>query len=216
MKLTVLIPIYNTPAHHLLEAVHSILNQDDKGEHQIILIDDGSTNYQTLEVIRMLCTDGYTKGGITGILCDHRGTPAALNEGHSHVQTEYVALQGSDDISHPSRFRLQLEYLKRNPKTDVLGANIFSFYDDDLERKAIFRTKATEIALPMGGDKRWIVNHGSVIYRQSAVLAAGGYNEKFLRAQDVELWSRMITLGYKFRNLTQCLCAWRRKRPVKK
>lgn len=213
MKLTVIIPIYNTAPHHLMESVHSILNQDDKTEHPIVLIDDGSTDYQTLEVIRMLCSGSYSNR-ISAILCDHKGTPSALNEGHSHVQTEYVAVQGSDDISHRSRFRHQIDCLKRNPQTDVLGTNLFSFYDDDLARTPIFRSRATELATPMGGDKRWVVNHGTVIYRQAAVLAAGGYNESYIRAQDVELWSRMLKLGYKFRNITKCLYAWRRMRSV--
>lgn len=205
MKLTILIPIYNTAPHHLIEAVMSILDQDDGINHDIILIDDCSTANPTLDALEFAAnlTD-YIKL----IRCPkNSGTSGALNLGHQHVKTEYVAIMGSDDISHPSRFRKQIEYLEANPETDVLGTNLFSFKNDDIYRRSIFTSSHEE--KPNVEERSWLVNHGTVIYRQSAVMEVGGYNPDFKRGQDVDLWKRMRS-KFIFRNVTEVLYAWRR------
>jgi glycosyltransferase involved in cell wall biosynthesis len=206
MKLTVLIPVYNTGAAHLIEAVNSIINQDDKWAHRIILVDDGSENPHTLRAEDFLCMFPCVE---VHRLEKNQGTSVALNEGHKLVNTEFVAIMGSDDISHHSRFRKQIQYLKDHPEVDVVGTNLFSFNNSDLRRSSIFTSKHPEVPETEGN---WVVNHGTVIYRNSAVLAAGGYNPNYRRAQDVELWGRMLKKGFCFRNITEVLYAWRKNK----
>lgn len=210
MKITVLIPIFNTKPAALLESVYSILNQDCgiAAIEKIILINDGSTDGSTEDAISYL--QAHFPDIIKVIDKPNGGTSSALNFGHATAQTDFVAIMGSDDISDKSRFRLQLDYLKKHPDTDVLGTNLFSFHNDDIRRKAIFTSTHRQIPTGASGDKRWLVNHGTVIYRQTAVMAVGGYNEKVGRAQDVELWKRMNDKGFKFRNVESVLYAWRR------
>lgn len=205
MKLTVLIPVFNTKSHQLLESVYCIMNQDDGIKHDVIIIDDGSTSTDTLQSL-MLISQIYDVKII--YLPKNSGTSIALNEGHSHVKTEYVAIMGSDDVCSLSRFRLQTAYLAENKDVDVLGTNLFSFKDNDIQRKSIFTSRHEEIP---DTSKSWVVNHGTVIYRNSAVLEIGGYDVNFKRGQDVNLWKRMIEAGYVFRNLPQVLYGWRRR-----
>ncbi len=120
----------NTKGRHLLEAVESILWQDDGHEHRILLLDDGSDNLDTIIALDFLKT--LSKNIEVHGSRENKGTSAILNYGHSLVETEYVAIMGSDDISHPARFRLQIQYLKANKGVDVLGTNLFSFYEDDI------------------------------------------------------------------------------------
>lgn len=209
MKLTILMPVYNTPTHHLLESVYSIWNQDDGGKHHIIIINDGTDDEDTLTVIRFL----KTKGIEVITLDENKGTPSAFNIGHQFAKTEYVAIMASDDISHHARFRKQIAYLENHPETDVLGTQLFSFYNHDIKRKSLWTSSHPEIPdleSFTGSNHPFIVNHGTVIYRQSAVMAAGGYNENYRRAQDVELWGRMVKKGFVFRNIPDVLYAWRR------
>ena len=207
-EITTLIPVYNTNPAHLYEAVNSILNQSWKGENTIIIIDDGSENDSTLNAIKelfhrdIISARGYDR---------NQGAAVALNEGHKLVETEYVAIHGSQDISHPDRFKKQIEFLEQNPEIDVLGTNLFSFFDEDIFRKPIFTSKHSgEINKSHSGGSTWFTNHGTVIYKQSSVIAAGGYNTAFRRAQDVELWGRMVKAGFKITNLTEVLYAWRK------
>lgn len=212
MKLTVLIPIYNTEPSALIESVYSIVGQDDGIKHEIILINDGSTKYSTKRAIDFLGAEFYDR--LQVIDKPNGGTSDALNAGHALVKTEYVALQGSDDVSDRSRFRLQCEYLRANPNTDVLGTNLFAFYDDDITRAPIFITKARDDNRQVTDSilaKDWWTNHGTVIYRNTAVLDSGGYTTQG-RAQDVNLWRTMVNKGYTIKNITPILYGWRRYR----
>jgi glycosyltransferase involved in cell wall biosynthesis len=209
MTLTVLIPVFNTKPHHLIESIMSIINQDDGEKHRIILIDDGSIDFETSQALALF--ERY--GNIEVHHKSNGGTSDALNFGHQLVKTEFVALQGSDDISHRSRFSKQIAYLKENRSIDVLSTNLFSYYDDDITRTAIWSSKMEEkVDKPYGGTSNWFANHGTVIYRQEAVMNVGGYNVNFRRGQDTELWKRMKENGARFRCVQDKLYAWRRYR----
>ena len=207
MKLTVLIPIYNTRPDHLMEAVYSILHQHDSTVHDIILIDDCSDNKATIACIKTLC-EHYPQ--IKAEWMDkNSGTSAALNRGHEMASTGYVAIMGSDDVSDLSRFRKQIAFIKENPEVDVIGTNLFGFYTDDIFRKRIFVTRHLQ---QPDTSKGWFMNHGTAIYKLKSVIDAGGYNILYNRGQDVELWNRMLGLGYNFGNVEEVLMGWRRYR----
>lgn len=206
--LTHLIPVFNTAPHHLLETVHSIRSQDP---HPILIVDDGSTEAGTWEAIQLI---QMTVPDVTvEEIPENVGTAAALNIGHGLIKTPYTALMGSSDIAIAGKYKAQIEYLKGNPKVDVLGTSLSAFRDADPFRKVIFTL--THNLIPKPGDKKnhdrfFLCNHGTVIYKNESVAKVGGYNEKFRRGQDVELWQRMSKAGAVFRNLPQNVYLWRR------
>ncbi|MCF0142251.1 MAG: hypothetical protein HUJ75_02625 [Parasporobacterium sp.] len=53
--------------------------------------------------------------------------------------------------------------------------------------------------------KRNPMNHPTVMYKKSAVEAAGSYSEEFHLFEDYHLWVRMIMKGYKAANLPETL-----------
>jgi len=140
MTHTCIIPVFNTPGGHLIEAVNSMLYQKD-AETNILIVDDGSTNEDTHEALRMLSEHPRVS---VHYLPVNVGTPSALNIAHGIVKTEFSIVMGSDDIAHPNRLRLQLDYLKANPKTDVLGTGLWAFKDNG----TLFRAKWFEFVHP--------------------------------------------------------------------
>ncbi len=211
MKVTILIPVYNTHPAHLLEAVYSILGQDDGINHPVILIDDGSTSELTIKALELLAKSSWHHR-IKLIVKENGGTSSALNEGHKNTETEYAAIMGSDDICDRGRFRMQCDYLTAHPETDVIGTNLFAFYNDEISRRPQWTSAHKEKPDGIHNQQNWLVNHGTVIYRNKAVHDAGLYNLDYKRGQDIELWSRMIKKGHIFRNITQVLYGWRRFR----
>lgn len=206
IKLTVLMPVYNTHPANLMQAFYSIYNQKGVKGYEVLIVNDGSDKPETLMVLDMLSR----LERVTVINHEERkGSSAARNTGLRLIETDYVALMDSDDISASDRLKVQLAYMEKH-KPDVLGTNLFSFYDGDFNMTRIFRSKHLEVPEYNNG---WMVNQGTVIYRRKAVIDIGGYDERLLRAQDIDLWKRLFKSKHKFRNITTTMYAWRRYRP---
>lgn len=204
MEYDVIIPVYNTDPRHLLEAVDCVRNQTKKAK-TIILIDDASTKPDTLAMLKQLSSTCKV------VTCEKNGgTAVALNIGHDHCTTEWVGVFSSNDICDPRKFQMQCEYIEKHPEIDVIGTNLYSFYDSDKNRQAFYTTTHAEIPALRKGNVYWLVNHGTVMYKLKSVLAVGGYTPALRRAQDVDLWAKMYKAGYTFRNITQVLCGWRK------
>lgn len=203
---TVVMCVYNTPAKDLLESVTSILNQSYKSDWKLTLVNDGSTNADTLRMLKFL--KEYDKVSVMN-LPKNIGEPAALNVFHNSTDIEWIAKCDSDDVFHIDKFKIQIEWLENNPDVSVLGHNLWAFDNKDIERKRIFETKHKLEAHPNNNDW-WFVNHGSVFYKNQAVKDSGGYTEGKTFAYDLDLWERMYNNGFKIQCLPECLYAWRR------
>lgn len=201
---TVLIPVYNTPSHIFKEAVDSILNQSHPSPNPIVIVNDGSSKTETL---RMLIDFQHDARFHVINLKFNQGVSKALNVGHEYIKSEYIAVMGSDDISHLDRFKKQVEYLDKNTDVEVLGTQIKTFWNHDpKERKGMFTSmhKATYNKVGFG------MNHGTVIYKNQSVKDVGGYDESKRKGQDIDLFNRMVLAKKKMRNLSDVLYHWRR------
>lgn len=201
VEFTVLIPVYNTPAIILREAMESIQKQTLKPNH-ILIVDDGSTSLETINELERWCM--FAK---IHTLDKNRGVSHALNVGHGLIETEWIALMGSDDVSHERRFEKQVDFIKTKKRADVVGTQLKAFFDHDPDRKAKFIS--THTSRPMPG-KGWQTNHGTVMYRNQAVKDVGGYNVDIKKGQDVDIFNRMMKAGKVFYNLHDNLYSWRR------
>ena len=118
---TIAIPFYNS-GEYLKYAVKSVLNQT-YANWELILLNDGSTdNYEDIisefedKRIRFI-NDGY-----------QLGLPARLNQLSLIAHGEYYARMDADDIMHPQRIELQVEFLVKHPEIDVVGS--YAYYID--------------------------------------------------------------------------------------
>ena len=121
-KISVLMPVYNGD-QFLDKSIKSVLNQTfDNFEY--IIINDGSTD-DSLKIIK-----SYEDSRIKIInFSKNMGIAAALNDGLNAAKGYYIARQDQDDISHPERFMLQIEYLETND-VDLVDTN-FIFIDEN-------------------------------------------------------------------------------------
>lgn len=205
---TVLIPVYNTKAAELIEAAFSVhpTNQSIKQDYKILIVDDGSTNQDTLKALDFL---GLQHGINVYHKHENGGTSSALNKGHEIIETDYIAIMGSSDVSFPDRFKLQVEHLEKNPDIDVLGTQLFSFKESDYTRTPIYQTSHKYETTLKERTEGWLTNHGTVLYKNQSVKDVGGYILPG-RYQDVDLWKRMALSGKKIRTLDVVTYAWRK------
>ena len=121
-KISVLMPVYNGE-QFLEKSINSVLDQTFNN-FEYIIINDGSID-DSLKII-----ESYEDSRIKIInFSKNMGISAALNNGLNVAKGDYIARQDQDDISHPERFMLQVEYLKNND-VDLVDAN-FIFIDEN-------------------------------------------------------------------------------------
>jgi len=103
---------------------------------------------------------------------------------------EYIAVQGSGDISSVDRIAEQAHLLMSRPGVGVVG----SYYENVVEDRGVARLRTPDAdtttleSLARGN----VFTHGEVMYRRSIYEASGGYRPEFKYCQDYDLWLRMI------------------------
>src|SRR5574341_134174 len=108
-RLSVLMSVYNG-GQYLGECVESILNQIFR-DFEFIIVDDGSTD-DSWQILRH-----YAEQDERIVLLrnqPNRGVVQALNQGLDHAQAQIIARQDADDVSHPERFRRQIDFLDQH------------------------------------------------------------------------------------------------------
>lgn len=118
------------------------------------------------------------------------GLGNALKIAVENARYELIARMDSDDVSSPTRFEEQLNYLTAHPQTDIVGGDITEFIgtEDNIVGKRVVPHTNDEIREYM--KTRCAMNHVSVMYKKSSVQAAGGYQDWFWN-EDYYLWIRM-------------------------
>jgi len=115
---TVGIPFYNAGST-LADAVRSVLAQT-LDDWELVLVDDGSTD-GGIEVARSL------RDSRVRVVSDgrNRGLSARLNQIAEFARSKLLARMDADDLMHSDRLAVQVEYLDRNPKVDVVGTGMY-------------------------------------------------------------------------------------------
>jgi glycosyltransferase involved in cell wall biosynthesis len=200
--ISVIMATYNN-AEFLESAVLSILNQSFK-EFEFIIIDDCSTD-NTKELLQKI-TDKRIK-----IIFNEKNLQlaASLNKGIEQSKGKYVVRMDSDDISTPNRIEKQVDFMEKNPEIGILGTQyklidkynqVLKYSSNPLTHFQIIWDYLTKMEYPL--------THATTIIRRQLLIDAGGYNPKFIREQDGELFLRLV-FDTKFANLPDNLYIYR-------
>lgn len=136
----------------------------------------------------------------------NEGLTAALNAGLDRCRHDVVARADADDVSCPHRFAVQLPVIEDG--ADLVGSSMHEIGDDERTRLALRRAPVGERDILSVSRRRNPVSHPTVVFRRSAVRAAGGYVHVPL-AEDYWLWVRMLHAGADVRNVAEPLVGYR-------
>lgn len=179
-KVSVIMAIYNC-ASTLPEAIDSILSQTYTN-WELIMCDDGSSD-NTYDVAKKYA-DKYPEKIIL-IKNEHNmKLPATLNHCLKYVTGDYVARMDGDDISVPTRFERQVDFLNCNQKYVVVGTAMIPFDDNGNE----YGIRVCENCFDV--NKKRMCFHGTLMCRKEMYDRLGGYCEKWYaqRSEDQYLW----------------------------
>lgn len=185
-KVSVVVGYYNR--RDVLEmTLDSILDQSFKNI-ELVVFDDASTDGTSellaeyvarrddnrLRVIRHETNVGFVHGLIDAIeICSG----------------EYIAIQGSGDVSRSDRIRRQVEVLDQDIDVGVVGCWYQNIKDHTGHRKEVrpdADSASSEDLLV-----RNYFTHGEVMFRRATYDLVGGYRAEFTYVQDLDLWIRM-------------------------
>lgn len=203
-QVSIILPVFNEPQKLLAPALESLINQSFR-DIEIISVDD-STDPETMKIL-----DGYAaRDERIRIIREgsRAGLADALNRGIRQAKGNIIFRADSDDIQHVDRIKLQYEFLNKEPSIDVVGSsiNLIDFNGNKLCYKK-YPTKHSDII-----KKSCISNpiaHPTVAIRSSALDKFNLYDVNCKRAEDYDLWMRMLNDGKIFHNLPDALINYR-------
>jgi glycosyltransferase involved in cell wall biosynthesis len=190
-KISVLMPVYNATSF-LEDAILSLTCQNVSFD--AVIVDDGSRD-GSATLCERLCDENGIESTVYR-LPNNLGATAALQYGLERCTGDYVSRMDADDVSLPGRLMAQGDYLDSHPDTVMVGtlATILDVHGRPVRVGCKLRwMPKTQMVL---GRNPMI--HGSVMFRRTVAMQAGGYLPCFEQAQDVSLWLRMGRYGKVF------------------
>jgi len=192
-SISVILPVLNEEAH-LEDAVHSILSQDYHGKIEVILA-VGPSRDRTLEIARSISLrdsrvvlvdnpTGRTAAGLNLALNTSQSPVVVRVDGHAQIPSDYL--------------RLIVEILNHTGAVNVGG--VMAAVGTTPFESAV--AGAMRSPLGVGASRFHTGGEAGVVdtvylgaFRREALVAIGGFDERFTRAQDWELNFRLRSNG---------------------
>ncbi|HEU4471855.1 MAG TPA: glycosyltransferase family A protein [Flavisolibacter sp.] len=180
--ISVVIPCYNDGVY-LPETISHLQKQTFR-DFEVIVVNDGSTDHHTLEIL-----DQVSSQGITVLHKANGRMSSARNYGVKHASGTYIAALDADDYFHPSFFAKAVAILDSQENTAVVTSHIQLFGE--------FR----KVSKPRGGDSyNFLFSNqcpACAMVRKNCWDAVGGYDEKMVFGyEDWEFYIRITQQGW--------------------
>lgn len=209
-KVSVLMGIYNCE-RTLAEAIDSIINQTFK-DWELIICDDGSSDksYSIAEKYR----DSYKEKIVLISNPYNCGLNITLNNCLSLAKGQYIARMDGDDISLPTRFQEEVNFLDEHPEYAIVSTPMV-YFDEQGDFKTGSQSGEPSINNFAKGTQ---FCHAACMVRREAYLAVNGYSvdKTSLRVEDWDLWIRMYEKGFRGFNIPKPLYKMRDDRTAYK
>lgn len=203
MKFSCLMSIYKKDNPSFLkEAIESIVTQE-RIPDEFLIVKDGPLTKELDDILNY-----YSKKYGFINVCGYdqnKGLGFALNFGISKCKYDIVARMDSDDISIKERFNIQIGYLEKNPSIRVLGSNTNEFIDSIDNVISYRKMPETNDEIIKYSKTRCPFIHPSICFYKSDVLEVGNYSSNFYLCEDYDLWTRLISKGFKCYNMQSVL-----------
>ena len=178
-------------AHFIGEALRSIGAQTYE-DLEVVVVDDGSTDGTRAIVRRAAAVDPR----IRLIEQDHRGLAGALNTGLEAARAPWIARLDADDHALPGRLARQLEVAARRPDVAVWAGWALTMDASGRVIGQVTTGPVTDEEFRSAHAAGFVeILHPTVLARREILLEVGGYDERLMIGEDVELWDRVGELA---------------------
>lgn len=197
-KVSVVIPYYND-GKYIAETLYSV-NQQSYSNIEIILIDDGSTDTESIHIFDEIQLNNGIK-----LREANAGPSAARNLGISHAAGEYILPLDADDKIDSSYVEKAVEILERNPRCGIVYS-----------QGAFFGIDGGKWNLPPFSMGRMLISNiifNAGLFRKDDWKACGGYDERLKAGiEDWEFWLSILELEKDVYQIPEVLFHYRIKK----
>ncbi len=190
-KVSIIMGAYNCQ-NTICESIDSILAQTFT-DWEFIICDDASTD-ETLKILNQ-----YKANYPDKFIILHNDTnimlAGSLNKCLKVANGKYIARMDADDLSVPTRLQKQYDFLENNCDIDVVGTFMQGFDNNGLKDIVPIKLNPVDIDLPKGNP----FHHATIMMKKSVYDKLNGYtvSETTRRVEDVDLWFRFFSKGFK-------------------
>jgi glycosyltransferase involved in cell wall biosynthesis len=188
VDLSVIIPCRDD-GQFLIEAVASFERVAPKN-CELIVVNDGSTQLRTLEILKILKDTGYCV-----IDQENQGLSAARNAGISIARGRYIFPLDADNRMRAGLVEAAIEILDSTPETGIVyGYRHFFGMKTGIDEVAEFDL-----------DEMLTFNYidAGAVFRREVWADCGGYDQRMSPLEDWDLWISAAEKGWRFHRLPQ-------------
>jgi len=180
------IPCYNL-GEYLVDAVNSVQRSINEKEYELIIVNDGSNDPNTISVLKELESKG--------IFVHHQknqGLAKARNQGFKLAKAPYILPLDADNKIDPAYFIKAITVLNENPDLGVVYSNSRIFG----EKSGFQRTGSFQIERLLSGN----YIDACAIIRKSAWKDVNGYDSDMpiMGYEDWDIWLSIYQKGWGF------------------
>lgn len=203
---SVLMSVYKNDKPDFFElALRSITTDQKLKPKQVVIIQDGPVAQGIDHIIENISNEESSIKFTVEKNAENKGLAVSLNKGLKLCDYEWIARMDADDISVPERFSIQRRFILKHTELDLVGAYIAEFENAPNDIHSLREVPVHPREIKQMLKTRNPINHVTVMYKKSSVLAAGGYSENFGKLEDYKLWVDMISCGYRMVNIPKVL-----------
>lgn len=183
--ISVVIPLFNKESC-IANTLDSVLNQSFC-DFEAIVVDDGSTDASPIIV------SSIADNRVRLVTQRNGGPSSARNRGIKEAKYDYVAFLDADDLWAPVFLEEMVHLIRRFPDAHCWGFN----YSVIKERKAMTLEQKGDSGYI---DSKWKFSYfpfcsSSCCCRKSSLMELGGFDERIMYGEDLDMWFRLLLTG---------------------
>ena len=201
-KMSIIVPVYNTPLNFLNEMIQSV--QQQTYSNWELCLANGSGNNKELNAVLKQYADADARIKFV-VLEENKGISGNTNEALKLATGDFIALLDHDDLLAPNAMFECVKVLNRNPEVDVL----YSDEDKvDMDGKRHFEPNfKPDFNIDLLCSVNYICH--LFVVKKTLVDQFGGFTSKYDGAQDYDFIFRSIELSNKIYHIPKVLYHWR-------
>ena len=198
-RYSAVVPVYYKESPRNLNNSISSIYAQSIPPSETILVCDGPLTVELDSAIEKLTA---TYGSLRVLrLEENKGAAVANERGVALCQNDLIEKLGSDDICCPMRAEVLLKEFERNPSLAVVGGYMQAYRVTPGDCDEIREVPTDPMEIIKYARRRSPFDDATVIVRKSAIESVGGYDPNMVRAQDYDLYSRILQAGYPVKNI---------------